>query len=113
VKALVVASVLAALAPACTSNPTPHPGQDAARSDDTYPGFAESDALDMGPDDDNNGVADCVELNGSWDGDTCVVAAPVGDAGDASDGGETVDGGVPVGDASDDHGGADGLGDAP
>ncbi|MCC6624493.1 MAG: hypothetical protein IT385_24815 [Deltaproteobacteria bacterium] len=82
-----------ALTAGCTSNPTPHPGQDAARADDAYNGAAESDAAgqDFGPDDDNDGIADCVEVNGMWDGETCNLAPSV-DAGDASDGGEVADG---------------------
>lgn len=96
-----VVTVLASLV-ACDSNPTPHPGADTIPYDtavsDAAGGAAE-------PDRDNNGVGDCTQAGGFWDGEGCegavatpdtegadtVDAAPPGDAPDAPDANEAPD----------------------
>ncbi|MFO0750176.1 MAG: hypothetical protein U1F43_31585 [Myxococcota bacterium] len=97
---IVIAAALAAGGWACDSNPTPHPERDA-----TNTAFYDSaNPAGEGPDDDNDGVPDCVELNGTWDGSHCqtppdgldtTAGGTDGDAfegdGDAGDGGDEVD----------------------
>jgi len=64
---LCVAAVIATGA-GCDSNPTPHPQGDVggadARMDTMAPGVAD-------PDEDGDGVGDCTQAGGFWDGETC------------------------------------------
>lgn len=77
---------------ACDSNPTPHPQDDSivGAYEDTF-----TPAEPEGPDDNDNGIPDCVEANGFWDGEACkdrdpsLVPDGTGGAGDAvTDGGD-------------------------
>lgn len=97
-----VVTLLGALV-ACDSNPTPHPGADTIQYDtavsDAAGGAAE-------PDRDNNGVGDCTQAGGFWDGEGCdgavatpdtegadtPDAAPPGDVPDATDANDLADG---------------------
>jgi len=113
-RALIVTA--AALLWACTSNPTPHPGQ----PDGTLDGYGGRDtattSADKGPDLDRDGVPDCEQYGGFWDqtDSLCVGGTPSGvDAdvvdGDAPDGGDAGDAGEVDGDdAADDEVAADG-----
>jgi len=87
-----VVTVLASLV-ACDSNPTPHPGADTIPYDtavsDAAGGAAE-------PDRDNNGVGDCTQAGGFWDGEGCEGAVATPD----TEGADTVDA-VPPGDVPD------------
>jgi hypothetical protein len=60
-------SLLALFTLGCDSNPTPHPAVDAAydaRADTQTPN-------EGGPDEDQDGVPDCIEVGGYWDGAKC------------------------------------------
>ena len=83
---------LLATEPACDSNPTPHPAGDAmgSRDESANANDVSPSPPGYGPDEDNDGIADCFEANGAWDGSQCnlPVATPdaMGDTNDASDG---------------------------
>ena len=107
-KVLLLAIAVIGMTSACDSNPTPHPGQDAARDDAYTGGAGDTTPSNFGPDDDGDGVADCFELDGTWDGESCQV--PTGSP-DASDGGDVDEADVVDGDPGD-GGPVDGEGDA-
>ena len=93
---------------ACDSNPTPHPGADATY--DTGVDTAQP-SENKGPDDDGDGVPDCDEAGGFWDGDSCRddVAGAV-DAGETAGEGQPDGGDVDAPDASDGDDAEDGAG---
>lgn len=113
-KALTAAALASAVG-ACMTNPTPHPQRDAtenATSADAATPSAE------GPDEDGDGVPDCVELNGTWDGSACLTGGGQFDGADSDaaetpasdtigDGVDAGDGDAPEGDAP--EGEADGA----
>ncbi len=112
-----VAAVIA-IGAGCDSNPTPHPQGDVggadARMDTMAPGVAD-------PDEDGDGVGDCTEAGGFWDGETCRSdvagesdalgpdGAELGADGDASDGadGDGGEDGEDTGDAAESDSGPD------
>lgn len=92
----VVAVALAVILGACTSSPTPHPGQEDLVRYDTYTATPDGSGqtAEKGPDLDSDGVPDCEQVGGLWDqadgrclggGTTHLGDADAGDA-DADDG---------------------------
>lgn len=108
-KKALMAAALASASGACMTNPTPHPERDAtenATSADTTTPSAQ------GPDEDGDGVPDCVELNGTWDGSSCLTGGGQFDGSDSGDTAASEGDTIGDGDDGDDGDAADWQDDA-
>lgn len=97
VVALAAILAIGAIGAGCDSNPTPHPQGDVVGADARMDTVAPGNVAD--PDEDGDGVGDCTQAGGFWDGESCrsdiagesdatagIDGAELGADGDASDG---------------------------